>query len=41
MNDRDFGLAIRQAILMFLDALERWLIGRGRSNSEFGVRSDD
>ena len=25
MTDRDFWLAIRQAMLMALDALERWL----------------
>ncbi len=24
MTDREFWLAVRQAILMFLDALERW-----------------
>ena len=29
MTDRDLALAIRQATLMFLDAFERWMMGRG------------
>ena len=29
MTDRDLALAIRQAVLMALDAFERWMIARG------------
>jgi len=29
MTDRELSIAIRQALLMMLDALERWMIGRG------------
>ena len=32
MADCDLALAMRQAVLMFLDAFEKWMIGRGWLN---------
>ena len=32
MTDRDLCLALRQAVLMALDAFERWLLARGWLN---------
>jgi len=38
MTDRDLALAARQALLMFVDALERWLSTKGWWD---GMRTSD